>query len=206
MKRKYAVITGDLVKSREILERYKVQIKLQKVLNAVNKEFKDDILVNFSITLGDEFQGLLDKPEKSFDIIKEIQKEMYPVKISFGIGYGTISTKIAKKTTEMDGECFRKSREALLTAKKLKQEIIYNTGTDIDLSVNTILRLMYSIKSDWKKIHYHRIWLYEKLGTLEKVAKVEKITKQMVSKMFIDIKYEDIRNAEETVKKLLSTL
>jgi len=157
VKKKYTVITGDLVKSREISERYKVQIKLQKVLNAVNKKFRDDIVVNFSITLGDEFQGLLYTPEKSFDIIKEIQREIYPVRISFGVGSGTISTKIAKKTTEMDGECFRKSREALLEAKKLKQEIIYNTGTDIDLSVNTILRLIYSIKSDWKKIHYHRI-------------------------------------------------
>ncbi|MCX7715806.1 MAG: hypothetical protein N2Z73_00125 [Endomicrobia bacterium] len=50
------------------------------------------------------------------------------------------------------------------------------------------------------------MWRYEEYGTFEKVALKEKITKQMVSKMFISIKYHTVKNAEENLKKMLSTL
>lgn len=206
MKKLYTAITGDLIKSREISNRAEVQIRLQKVLDEINKQFKDVIVVKFSITLGDEFQGLINSVEKSYDIIKEIQKLLYPIKVSFGVGVGSISTKIMKKTTEMDGECFIYSRNALKKAKEENRSIIYITINSIkDLSVNTIIKLTDVIRNNWKPLHYRRIWLYEELGTFEKVAKKEKITKQMVSKMFIDIKYKQIKETEEIIGKILST-
>ncbi|MDI6641020.1 MAG: SatD family protein [Elusimicrobiota bacterium] len=207
MKKLYTAITGDLIKSREIPNRNRIQLKLQNILDRVNKQFKDIIIVKFSITVGDEFQGLLNSVEKSYDIIKEIQNSLYPVKISFGVGVGSISTKIMKKSTEMDGECFRWSREALEKAKKDEQSIVYITGnSEKDLAMNTIIMLMDAIKNDWKTIHYKRTSLYEKFGTFDKVAVKEGITKQMISKMFADIKYKKIKKTEETVRKLLSTL
>ncbi len=185
MKKNYVAVTGDLIKSREIPNRSEIQVKLHNILNKINLCFRKEIAVKFSVTLGDEFQGLLNSLEKSFDIINEIQRLMYPVKISFGVGYGYISTKISKRTVDMDGECFMKSREALQQAKKSGEEIVYNTSPDADLTINTIISLISAIKSDWKDIHYRRTWLYEKLGTLKKVAKSEKVSKQMISKMFI---------------------
>lgn len=207
MSKLYTVITGDLVKSREICDRNKVQKKLLTIINKVNIEFHKYIVVKFSLTLGDEFQGLINSVEKSYTIVKEIQKSIYPIKISFGIGVGSISTKIMKRTTEMDGECFVRSRYALQLAKETGQSIVYATGLDRDdIAINTIIMLMDTIRNKWKELHYRRIWLYEKLGTLEKVAQKENITKQMVSKNFACIGYETIRNAEETIINLLSTL
>lgn len=205
MKKLYTTITGDLVKSREIPNRSRVQIKLANVLDKINKQFRDFIVVKFSITLGDEFQGLLKSPEKSYDIIKEIQKLLYPVKISFGISVGSISTKIMKKTTEMDGECFTHSRAALQKAKEENQSTVYITGnSEKDLTINTIIMLIDTIKNNWKERHYRRVWLYEKLGTHKKVANKEKISRQMITKILQIIKYKEIKSAEESLRKLLS--
>lgn len=49
------------------------------------------------ITLGDEFQGLLNNPAYAIEIVKYIQRELYPVKLRFGIGIGEISTEINQK-------------------------------------------------------------------------------------------------------------
>lgn len=203
---KYCAITGDLIKSREIEQRHKVQAKLVKILDKVNKNFRNVIVVKFTVTLGDEFQGLINSLAESYKIITFITKLIHPVEISFGVGEGGISTSIENTTSKMDGECFFRSREALEEAKKISQSVVYNTQTDVDLMINAIIRLIDAIRNDWKSIHYKRIWLYEKLGTLEKVAKVEKVTKQMISKMLIDIKYDKVKEAKETIEKFLSTV
>ncbi|MCS7228053.1 MAG: SatD family protein, partial [Endomicrobia bacterium] len=78
MKKNYAAITGDLVQSRSFTHRDKIQSKLVSVLEKVNKQFRDFVMVKFTIILGDEFQGLVSSIEKSYDIVKMIQKELYP--------------------------------------------------------------------------------------------------------------------------------
>lgn len=93
----YYAIIGDIKNSKDIENRYEVQEKLKHILNNVNLNYKDSIKANFLITLGDEFQGLLSKSEDILEIVKYIQKEIYPVKLRFGIGIGGISTKIEKK-------------------------------------------------------------------------------------------------------------
>ena len=46
------------------------------------------------ITLGDEFQGLLEITVSILEIIKYIQREIYPIKLRFGVGIGNVSTLI----------------------------------------------------------------------------------------------------------------
>jgi len=204
---KYTVITGDIIKSRELKNRPRVQEKLKSVLNRINEKYREYILVNFSITAGDEFQGLVSEVGKSYAIIKDIEKGIYPLKARFGVGVGRIATPLSNNVGEMDGECFIRSREALENAKELNQSIIYNIGIhEKDISLNTILMLIDAIKKSWKDVHFKRVWLYEELKTYKKVAKKENISKQMVSKMFKNIKYDKVKRAEENLNFLLNFL
>jgi len=207
MKGKYIVITGDLKESRKISKRKKIQEKLKIVLDKINNKYRKNIKVKFSITLGDEFQGLIDSLALSYIIIKDIKRLLFPLKISFGVGVGKISTKFSKRTSEMDGEAFFRSRKALGHAKNLKQNIYYITGDkNRDEFINTIIMLIEAIRRDWKEIHWRRVWRYEELGTFEKVAKQEGVSKQMISKMFNEIKYDEVKKAEEILEKFLSTI
>ena len=103
----YYAIIGDIKNSKEIDNRYEVQNKLKKILDDINLKYKADIKANFLITLGDEFQGLLNSPAFALEIVKYIQRELYPVKLRFGIGIGEISTAINQKAAiGADGRLF----------------------------------------------------------------------------------------------------
>ena len=110
----YLAIIGDLKHSRDISDRYVVQEKLNKVLGEINESYSRDLSSKFTITLGDEFQGLLNCGVNTMRIISDIERRMYPVKIRFGIGIGSITTDI---NTEMaigaDGPGYYKAREAI---------------------------------------------------------------------------------------------
>lgn len=207
MKGRYVAVTCDLVKSREIPNRRKVQEKLLVVLNSINKEFKDFVIVKFSMTIGDEFQGLLSGIEKSYDICRTIEKEVYPLKVVFGVGIGHVSTNIARRTSEMDGICFVRSRYALEKAKKDNQSIVFFSGNQswmMDSTLNTIIMLIDTIKQSWKDIHYRRVWGYEELKTLEAVARREKVSFQMIDKSLKTARYEQILTAENNLRKILA--
>ena len=90
----YIAIIGDIKESRKINDRNNVQNKLKAVLIKINQKYESAISAKFTITLGDEFQGLLCVGENVIDIIEEIRREMSPVQIRFGIGVGEINTDI----------------------------------------------------------------------------------------------------------------
>lgn len=111
---KYMAIIGDIKESKKIEKRSIMQKKLNKILGEVNELYDSDISAKFIITLGDEFQGLLNKGEHILDMIQYIQKKMYPVKIRFGIGIGEISTEIYHEAAiGADGPAYYAAREVL---------------------------------------------------------------------------------------------
>ncbi|NLC06063.1 MAG: hypothetical protein GX778_06055 [Erysipelothrix sp.] len=52
-------IIGDLIDSKQLDNRQQIQEQLQSALDSINIQFKDDIVSQLTLTLGDEFQGLL---------------------------------------------------------------------------------------------------------------------------------------------------
>lgn len=158
----YIAIIGDIKNSKNIEERGKFQNKLNKILNEINEIYSDSISSNFTITLGDEFQGLLHSGEHVMDIIQYIKKESYPIKIRFGIGIGAITTDINSAISiGADGPGYYKARDSIEQLKVLekKNESTYgDIQIKIDgdnnlqeLSLNSILKLMYCIEKDWTK-------------------------------------------------------
>ena len=158
----YIAIIGDIKNSKNITERYQFQQLFHNVINRVNEIYKNDIASNFTITLGDEFQGLLHSGENLMDIILYIKKELYPQKIRIGIGIGTITTNINKDISiGADGPGYHKARESIENLKKMEnQREIAFSDIEIrieeikknqlqELALNTIFKLMYSIEQKW---------------------------------------------------------
>lgn len=113
----YAVI-GDLIGSRELEERRGFQYKLKTLLIELNTAYAHAIAAGFTITLGDEFQGLLTEPAPLLEVMDRIRMSIYPVKVRFGIGIGTISTDIdVSVAIGADGPAYHAAREGLRTVK-----------------------------------------------------------------------------------------
>ena len=108
----YTAIIGDIKGSKKLNNRKEVQRKLSKILGEINSKYESDIASTFSITLGDEFQGLLRSPRYTLEIVKYIQTKMYPVIFRIGIGLGDISTDINPGSAlGADGPAYYAARE-----------------------------------------------------------------------------------------------
>lgn len=126
----YAVI-GDIINSRELYDREETQLKLKNILKSVNKRYRIEIAAKFVITIGDEFQGLLEAPNNLFDIIDYIKMNFYPDELRFGIGIGEISTQINRKMAiGADGPAYYSARHAI-EAVKLNEKKKERSETDI---------------------------------------------------------------------------
>ena len=131
----YYAIIGDIKRSKKIENRCEIQEKLKKILDNVNSIYNNDISAKFLITLGDEFQGLLEITAPILEIIKYIQREIYPIKLRFGVGIGNESTLINHEAAiGADGPAFYAAREMIEflreQEKKLKKQ-----AADIQISV-----------------------------------------------------------------------
>ncbi len=156
----YIAIVGDIVGSKVLVDRNSAQRKLKSILDEVNTKYYDDIEAQFTITLGDEFQGLLRSGQQVMDIITEIEIQMHPIEVRFGIGVGDISTDINRYAAlGADGEAYYRAREMIEEIRQLAQQkkpiptdIMIKTdpqNEEIDRLINTIFTLCKSIKDRW---------------------------------------------------------
>ena len=153
------------------------------------------------ITLGDEFQGLLNSPAFALEIVKYIQRELYPVKLRFGIGIGEISTVINENAAiGADGPAFYAARE-IINFLKNEEKHLKNQAPDIQIEyynsksieideINIILALIKVIEDSWTDKQRYTIWdMMLNGGSQEKCAKRMKTSQSTVARRLLDGKY-----------------
>ncbi|MGT2906331.1 SatD family protein [Streptococcus dentiloxodontae] len=153
----YLAVIGDLIASKELAdERQQVQEKMLLALSEINQVYADYIVSKFSITLGDEFQGLLKENAPIFQIIDDINRRIYPRKLRYGLGKGEILTKINPEISiGSDGPAYWRAREAI---QQVHQKNDYgNTQVFVrvndafkDTCLNALISASEAIKSDWR--------------------------------------------------------
>lgn len=158
-KNEYIAIIGDIYDSRLLEDRKKVQKNLLNVLDSINKKYQKEIVSKFSISMGDSFQGLLKISSPFMQIIFDIQLELFPVEMRFGIGIGEITTTIDSSNSQLnDGPAYHHARKAIEFIEQSEQQ--YATRkTNIYLSdqrerkemdlINAIFALNKAINSKW---------------------------------------------------------
>lgn len=129
----YITMIFDLKNSRQIENRYEVQMELIDAIKRCNQKYKDIIASSFLITVGDEWEGLL-KPGSDYRQILHFFEENLPANLRFytGIGIGDISiTNFELTVNQLDGPAFYMARDALKIAKKKNYKTVlveYNTS------------------------------------------------------------------------------
>lgn len=214
----HVAIIGDIKDSKKLKNRNQIQEKLNVTLKNINKIYRNDISANFVITLGDEFQGLLEKREHLLDIIKYIQREMYPVKLRFGIGIGEISTDIIYEAAiGADGPAYYAARKMIEDLreqeKKLKKQAadiqveFYDTNYFEITEINTMLALMKIIEDSWSEKQRLTIWdMYQNGGSQEECAKRMNTTQSTVARRLADGNYTTYKKAKQTLDEALKRL
>jgi len=171
-------IIGDIIKSKSIGDRQKSQQELQMVLQGINKRNKELLASRFTITLGDEFQGVFKESIKLLRILDEITFSLQPIRIRFGIGVGTLTTELDPDSSiGADGPAYWKAREAIEFVHKNNdygRANIHLEVEDPDCSVeliNEILKLTALQVSGWRdsQIEVYKVILQDEILEPEQI-------------------------------------
>ncbi|WP_455203217.1 SatD family protein [Kaarinaea lacus] len=111
------VVIADIVSSRKIEQRAALQKKLKAVIRQVNRK-NPNLVSPYTITLGDEFQAVLNKADHLFFDFTTIMEALHPERVRFSISVGEINTPINRQQAiGMDGPAFYAARHGIETLK-----------------------------------------------------------------------------------------
>ncbi|MFX0123508.1 MAG: SatD family protein [Candidatus Hodarchaeota archaeon] len=198
-------MTCDLIQSKKVQERFKVQQELKYAVNVVNERYSKELLCPFTTVWGDSFQGALKSLDGFYNILDTFE-ELISIDFRCGVGIGEISTEFSPNTLEMDGLAFHRSQDALNIAKKERYYVwILSGNTHFDRMVNTLLTLLYAIKIRWNAHQRGIIRLRQEGMTYEEIGNKKGISKQAVSKILKYTQSKAVFFAIETLNNLTNT-
>ncbi len=143
---KQFILMSDIIGSSNhhqelLIERFK------QCTSYINKKYIDHLISPLTITLGDEFQGIIANLKSSIDVIIDLEEFIinnnFSLKLRYVLIYGEIETNINNHIAfEMLGKGLTKARK-LLNNNKSKEERFY---IDIDnANCNTIINNSFEI-------------------------------------------------------------
>ena len=203
-------IIGDIKKSRALDNWRNVFRELEKTLKEINRRYSHVIVLTFKPTVGDEFQGAIITPEKSFEIYNVIRDELQ-VDIYCGIGVGDIEKPLKKKDVGMRGGAFYRARDALGLCKKENRNIFFKSSDTPNLkddTINAFFRLIEALESSWTKrqrevVNYYRV---HPDYTYDQLSNHFGFSKQAASQFLKATNWEVISEGDNFVKKLLKNM
>jgi len=176
-------LIGDIVSSRRIKKRQQIQNNLNKVFKKIN-ERGEYISSPLTITLGDEFQAVYNKPDFIFKHIWQIILSIYPEKVRFSIGLGEITTALNPvQAIGMDGPAFYNARKGLDEIKQtyFQFNVTGNERTNLEL-IKQSLFLLSHISYNWKETRLIILSMMYDNFSVNEIAKKIKITDKAVYK------------------------
>lgn len=184
----YIALIADMVRSRDVSRsrRRRVQADFAGLVAGLNRDYKKAIAAKFVITLGDEFQGLLNSASLIPDLIWRFEREFPERKLRVGIGFGTLDTPIQKFAINIDGPTLRSARSAIEHAKKTKSMggVFYGFG-DWDESLSGIAGLLSFHRLQWTEAQRSIADRLRQGMSQAEVARKLRIKPQVVSRQML---------------------
>ena len=152
----YLALIADVIDSKMVQERLDLQKQVEKTLQKMNELFGDYLVSRFTLTLGDEFQALLEVDAPVFQIIDTLRLELNPTQLRFGIGLGEIVTAIDPlQSVGADGPAYWNARAAINFVHQKNDygntQIYFSSGKENqDFFVNALIASGEAIRSSWR--------------------------------------------------------
>jgi DNA-binding CsgD family transcriptional regulator len=147
----YLTLIADIIDSKELPRRGEVQDRLALSLKNISDR---TLLSPFTMALGDEFQSVYKNGDTVILHIIQLLAEMYPIRIRFALGIGTLLTELNREMAiGMDGPAFHMARKGMGELKKKDYSIIQVYGGDFRKShyLNESLNLAMALLGGLKK-------------------------------------------------------
>jgi hypothetical protein len=175
--KKYAVITGDIVRSSLLSPQDRR--KLLKVIEAGSRQIRrmlgDAVPMDIDVFRGDSWQMLVTDPAQAlraallFRAHLRWQMESHHFDTRLAIGVGTADLFPRRRVSEGSGEAFRLSGLALDGMKK-RRMCFSSPGSDLERPLDVIVHLLDEIAVRWTDKQAHAVIGAMQGWTQEKIA------------------------------------
>lgn len=167
----YIAIIGDIKDSRKLEHRKTSQQKFTRTLEQLNQVYQKDLAAQFTISMGDAFQGLLKDASHLMVMLFELELNLAPIELRIGIGLGDIETQLNSENSLLnDGSCYHRARAMIEQIEKSEKQyeqassnILLSTGgqaVHYEKLINTVFSLESAIKMKWTERQKEIIRVY----------------------------------------------
>lgn len=133
-------------------KRHDAQVRLKEALDGLNHVLGPHLVGRARLTVGDEFELLVDHPEQLVPALAWLSTRIAPVRVRLGIGRGAIYTITDReRVQEADGPAFHQARAALDHASAEDQWAAVRGFGDGDDTLSASLAAIGLIHSGWTK-------------------------------------------------------
>lgn len=204
--RRYIAVIADMVGSRGVprARRGALQEKFGGLIVRLNRDYRKTIAARFVITLGDEFQGLLDSASVIPDLVWRLEEDLPDCRFRVAVGLGTLDTPLQKYAINLDGPALHSARTAIEYAKKTKVlgGVFLGFG-DLDEILNGMARLLWFQRSRWTNSQRKIVSLLRQGMSQTEVAGMLGIKKQVVSRQVLASGYSHYQAADKAWRMML---
>lgn len=176
------VRSRDLPRSR----RRVLQKQFSTLIVNLNRNYRKTISSRFVITLGDEFQGILNSAVMIPDLLWHLEQDFPGRELRVGVGFGTLDTPLQSDAINIDGPVLHLARAAIEQAKK-SQSLggVFRGFGELDDILNAMARLLWFHRSRWTRSQRRIAGLIRQGLSQTQVAKKLGIRKQVVSRQVL---------------------
>jgi hypothetical protein len=214
-----AVVTCDIVQSQKYSseQRRKIDGVLRKEFAKISKSYEAAIhtSTSFNVTVGDEFQFVLLKPEKAYEItvfyraLAALSGLTPMLDFRASIGIGEIAVESTKDSYTQDGKAFHRSRMGINSLKeqksKGKRRTTITTGeSSLDDTLETILVYQDLLEEKWTQAQREAIRWRFTLSTYEEISRKLGVAYQNVQKRLKAANWDEFSHGLEFIEKILS--
>ncbi len=177
---KYYILMADIIGSSSV-EGKQLMTEFKQMIALHNKRFAEKILSPLTITLGDEFQGVIADLHTCVQIVIALDEYAYikntGFKLRYSLHFGTIDTAINHKVAHaMVGAGLTQARENITLLKKDRNSrfLIAIASTSLDTILNKLFVVYQTMIDSWKVEDKLLVDAFLKYVDYKKVAKKTK--------------------------------
>lgn len=195
---KITVITADIIGSRKGgLDQYALANRLRELAHPA-------LLVPFTISRGDEVQGVMAGWLSAPQLVRSLRWLCRPHKLRIGIGIGYYEGRMGDDPWKLSGTAFFRARQALesIAASKEPATRMVTGEEGLDTLLNTVWLLLDTITNRWTPGQWQAVMTYEEAGTFAAAAKLLGVAAQNVQKRCKAAHWNQVRQAEQGLSRL----
>lgn len=201
----YVALIGDLVGSRDMDDRSSVQELVRQAIDELNEELGETTVAPITLTGGDEWKTLIDKPSRVVDVIDRMSDALHPLQVRWGAGRGELHTPLVEEVGALDGPCFHYARAAIEEASREKKWVHVKGFLPLhDEVLSALFSVLGALRTSWTdhQIEYIRA---VRGRTQKEAARELGLDRTTVARGLGRAHYAEYRRGIDAISSLLAT-